>query len=178
MNQGLIAVRYADAMFKLAIENQIGEKVYEDFNLLMRHCLQVDYFCSFLDNPVIKSSHKKELFQTVFKDKIHPMTLRFLEVVVDHKRENILMFILNDFIYHYKKFNGIKSVLLYTAVNLDERYLLQIEEYLEKEFKSPVEMEVRVNPDLLGGFILTVDGKMIDASIRNRLKKMRKQLLK
>ncbi|TAJ15241.1 ATP synthase F1 subunit delta [Marinilabiliaceae bacterium JC017] len=178
MNQGLIAVRYADAMFKLAIENKIGEEVYEDFNILMRQCLQVDDFCSFLDNPIIKPSHKKNLFQTVFKDKIHPMTLKFLEVVLDHKREDILTFILNDFIYHYKKSKGIKSVLLYTAVGLDERYLLQIEEFLEKEFKSPVEMEVKVKSDLLGGFILTVEGKMVDASISNRLKQVRMQLLK
>ncbi len=72
---------------------------------------------------------------------------------------------------------GIKEVKLYTAAPFDEQQSEALLQFLKNQFKAPIELSVKVKPDLLGGFILTVDGKMADASMSTKLKEIKKQLL-
>jgi F-type H+-transporting ATPase subunit delta len=97
--------------------------------------------------------------------------------MVDNKREALLASISRNFIDFYKEEKGIKSVKLYTATQLAEDYIERIKLSLEKELNAKIELNVRVRDHLIGGFILMVDGKMMDASIFNRLKELKNQLL-
>lgn len=77
----------------------------------------------------------------------------------------------------YKEERNIKSVALYTAVQLEEEHLLSIKNLLQNELDAKIDMTVRVRDNLIGGFILMVDGKMLDATIANKLKELKKKLL-
>jgi len=177
MNRSLIANRYAKALFKLAIEQGNLEQVYTDVALLQQYCKEADDFTDILVSPVIKPGKKKQIFHEVLKDKIDSSTMRLLDLLVDNKREELLTDINRHFIFLFKESKGIKEVALYTALAMDQAHIDQLKSFLKEQFKAPIELSVKIKPELLGGFILTVDGKMVDASISSKLKQIKNELL-
>jgi F-type H+-transporting ATPase subunit delta len=177
MNRGPIIIRYAQAYFNLGKEKSMLERFYQDCRLLLSYCKEVKDFCVFLNSPVIKPSQKKAVFTNVFGKQLDPYTIRFLELVIERNRENHLKNILISFEELYKKEKGIKSVLLITAVPLEDSFKEKLIPLLEKEFKARIEMTTRVNKTIVGGLILKVDDKLLDSSITHQLKSLKKQIL-
>lgn len=177
MNYSLVAARYANALFKLSIEKGVLEEVYSDIRLLLSHCASETEFCEFVYSPIIKPKKKKDLFQSVYSENVNPITLGLFNLVVENNREVILRSIFRNFSSLYKQHKGIKSVTLYTAFNMDDSHLDSIKEFLAKELKATIELNMVLKEDLLGGFILKVDDKMVDASIAGKLKRVRNQLI-
>lgn len=177
MNRSLIAIRYAKALFKLANEQDNLEVVNKDVVLLQNYCQEVKGFTDLLNSPVIKPGQKKEALHSVFEKKIEASTMSFLDLLIANNREVLLEDINRGFINLYKEQKGIKAVTLYTAVEMDKEQLDTLNAFLHKQFDAPIELKLKVNPELLGGFKLTIDGKMADASLSSKLKNMKKQLL-
>lgn len=177
MNISLVSVRYAKALFKLSVEKGITEDIYNDLRFLLSQCAEMPDFCEFVRSPVIKPSKKKKFFKDVFGKTLNPFTIKFLNVVIDNNREAILDSIFRSYITFYKKDKNIKSVTLYSAFDMDEPYIESVMKILKKELGEPLELKVVTKEDLLGGFILKVDDKMVDASITGKLKHLRDQLI-
>ncbi len=177
MDHSLISVRYAKALFSLSQEKNIVEKVYNDILLLMDQCLNTESFVKLLKSPVVTPSEKKKVFNSVFKKYINITTLNFLNVVIDNNREDLLSDIGRNFVDFYKDIIGLKTATLYTAFPLEDDYISKVKEMLQKELNTKIELNVSVREHLIGGFILMVDGKMMDASIFNKLKTLRSKLL-
>jgi len=177
MNRSLIANRYAKALFKLAIEQDNLEQIHTDIALLQQFCKEAIGFMEILISPVIKPGRKKQMFHELLEGKIDSSTMRLLDLLVDNNREELLTDINRNFISLFKDNKGIKEVALYTAVTMDHPHIEQLKSFLKEQFKAPIELSVKIKPELLGGFILTVDGKMVDASISSKLKQIKKELL-
>ncbi len=177
MNTSLISVRYAKALFLLSKDKGVVEQVYTDMAVLLDYCNNVDEFNELLNSPVIKPGKKKKALKSIFDNRVNPLTLNFLTIMVNNKRESLLASIARNVIDFYKEEKKIKSVALYTAVPLEDAHLLSIKDLLQKELDAKIDMTVRVRDNLIGGFILMVDGKMIDATIANKLKELKKKLL-
>ncbi len=177
MNRGPITVRYAKALFELGKEKEILDKLYGDSKLLLDHFLEVKEFAMFLNSKAIKPSKKKETLQKVLKQEQHPYMLQFIYTVINNKREAYLKDMILHFEKLYKKDKGIKSVRLVTAVDFNKEYVKNLHIFLERELNAPVEIEAVTNPEILGGLILIIDGKIIDNSIVHQLKLIKKKLL-
>jgi len=177
MNRSLIANRYAKALFKLALEQENLEQVNNDIRLLQSYCSEAEGFIELLISPVIKPQQKKDALHSVFEKKIESSTMSFIDLLITNNRESLLEEVNRGFIGMYKREKGIKSVTLYTAIEMDQQQLDALNQFLQKQFNAPVEINLKVNPELLGGFKLTIDGKMADASLSSKLKNMKKQLL-
>ena len=177
MNISLVSVRYAKALFNSSKDKGIMEDVYGDIRLLMSQCAEMDEFCEFVRSPVVKPSKKKELFRDVFGKILNPVTIDFLNVVIDNNREAILDSIFRSYISFNKKEKNIKSVTIYSAFEMEDAYVVSVRKILAKELGEPIELKVVTKEDLLGGFILKVDDKMVDASITGKLKQVRNQLI-
>lgn len=177
MNRGPITKRYAQSYFELGKDKSLLDTFYNDSRLLLQYCNEVSDFCLFLNSPVVKPSQKKVVFKDVFGQKLNHYTLQFLNLVIEKNRENFLKTILLYFTELYKREKGIKSVLLITAVEMGESFMKELNTSLENGFKAPVEMTTRVNKNIVGGFILMVDGKLLDNSISHQLKQLKKQIL-
>ncbi|NPA36687.1 MAG: ATP synthase F1 subunit delta [Chlorobi bacterium] len=177
MNLSLVSVRYAKALFKLGVEKGITDDVYNDIKLLGSQFSDVEGFYEFVLSPVIKPSKKKELFENVFGKTLNPITLKFISLVIDNNRENILKSVFRDYSAFYKDSKGIKTATVYSAFEPDDAIRNKFKELIEKELNVKVELNVVVDPGLLGGFILKVDDKMIDASILGKLKKVKEYLI-
>lgn len=178
MNLSLVSVRYAKALFKLSVEKGITEEVYENIQLLLSNCTENTSFCEFVRSPVVKPSKKKKLFDDVFGKILNPVTLNFLKVVIDNNRELILDLIFRGYISFYKKEKNIKTVTLYSAFEMEDAYVERVRRLLIKEIGEPLELKTIKKEDLLGGFILKVDDKMVDASITGKLKQVKEYLIK
>jgi len=177
MNRSLIADRYAKALFKLAIEQKELEQIYKDVNTLQAYCKDADEFTDLLNSPVLKPAQKKQAFHSVLEGKIAISTLNLIDLLIANNREVLLEDINRRFVWLYKNEKGIKEVALYTAIEFDEKQRATLDQFLQKQFNAPIELTVKVKPELLGGFILTIDGKMADASMSSKLKQIKKQLL-
>ncbi len=178
MNLSLVSVRYAKALFKLSVEKGVMEEVYKDIQLLTGHYEDNDSFRMFMQSPVVKPGKKKAFLKEVYENAINPITLGAVNLIIDNNREGILDAVFRSFSSFYKKEKNIKTATLYSAFDMDKEFQDEVKLIVAKELNCDVELSVVVKTDLLGGFILKVDDKMVDASIIGKLKRVRKHLVK
>jgi len=176
MNDSKISVRYSRALFLSALEKNILEKVNEDMVFISEVC-KIPEAKEFLHSPIIFPSKKTEIFHSIFGSNVEKITLSLIDLVVKNGRESYLPAIARVFIYETKKYKGITESVLTTAVKVDDKIKKQISDLLSGIFNTKVELEDNIDKDILGGFILRVDDNYIDASIRNKLRKIKKELM-
>lgn len=175
MNQSKISVRYSRALFSLAQEKKILEKVYQDMIFILQVC-SLPEMAEVLESPIIVPSKKKDILHKTIGGGIEKMTLSFIDMVVNNERERFLPAIAREFIRETKEFNGITETILTTAVKVDDKVKKQIIDLISGIFKTKVELREVIDKDIIGGFILKVEDSYIDASIRNKLRKIEKEL--
>lgn len=176
MNQSKISVRYAKALFQTAQDKNLLETLKNDFQLVEKVCKLSDVTL-LLESPVVRASQKKSALRQFFSGKVHELTLKFIEMVIDNKRENYLESIARDFIQHYRDFTGIKAAKITTATTIDESTKKLIHQLVLKIYNSQVELTAEENPNIKGGFILRVGDQQIDASIQTKLNKIRRSFI-
>lgn len=177
MNDSKISVRYARALFQSAIGENILERVNQDMILISGVC-KIDEIIEFLKNPVIVPSKKSEIFHMILDGRVEGITLGLIDLMVKNGRESYLPAIARNFIHNTLHYRGITKSILTTSKKLDEHLKRRIIDLISGVFKTKVELEEITNPEIIGGFILRVDDNYIDASIRNKLNKIRKELIR
>lgn len=177
MNQSKITVRYAKAFFSLAKEKQLLDTLKKDVDTIAGLSEESADFVLLLESPVIKTSQKVKLLNLIFKGKVHELTVKFLILITENKREVHIPGICRNFLALYRKDQGVKSAMVSSAIKLPKDTIDHIQERLEKEFKTHVELKEQVNEELLGGFVLRIDDRQIDASLATQLKKVKEKLL-
>ena len=177
MNNSLITVRYVKALYQLSEEKGIQDTVKKDIELLLDCIINSAELREFLENPILKSSEKNTLINDLFKKSIHDLTLRFLHLLVENKRETHLHNICYYFIRYYKENKGIKEAEIITANQLLPSHKDEILKYITKKFKVSIELEEKVNPSIIGGFILRIEDQQINASLRAQLNKIKRELI-
>ena len=150
MNTGIISSRYATALLRLVDETGNGEAVYEQVSRILA------------DPDSIPAELEPELAKLV--------TLLVRNNRMEHAR-----FILHRFIELYDKSRGRRHVTLRTAVPAPEMES-KIEQMLKERLGGEILLDSEVDPSLIGGFVLTVDDKRLDASVSTQLKEIRREL--
>jgi F-type H+-transporting ATPase subunit delta len=130
-----------------------------------------------LNSPVVKTKQKTDLISRIFKGQVNDLTLRFLILITENKREAEIPGICRNFLEMTRKDQNIKSATLITADEISSETTEKIRKIVEKETGAGIELTSRVNPDLIGGLILRIDDKQYDSSVATQLKKIRQQLL-
>jgi F-type H+-transporting ATPase subunit delta len=178
MNASLIAVRYASALFQLGKEDgSLLERLYADCSFLLASLRESEELAQFLKSPVIKPGVKKKALHNILSAQLDPFSMRFVDLIIDNNREHLLPFALMDFIDLYRKYKAIKSVTVITAVPLEEGFKQEIRQVIEAHFKCRVVLECKVNPEILGGLVLMMDGKQVDGSVTGQLRAMKKKMM-
>lgn len=176
MNEALIAGRYTRALFALAEERKVVDEIKSDLEYLYGVYQQSEPFRLLLENPVLKPTQKNSIFRQVFAQ-LNPLTLSTIELIFKNRREEILPFVALDFIEKYYQSRNIDRVTAKTAVPLSSTNLEQIRQLLVEKLGNEVIISTEEDPSLIGGFILRISDKEVDASVRRRLKKMQQQLI-
>lgn len=177
MDQSKINVRYAKAFFTLAKEKGLTIELRKDADLIASVCESSSDFILMLESPVVKTSKKAEAIKRIFEHKVNVLSLNFLLLITENKRENYIPGIFRNLEDLYRHEEGIKSAVLTSAQPLNDALVLQMQQILETEFNAKVELKQRVDVNLIGGFVLRVEDNQYDASLSTQLKKIREQLL-
>jgi F-type H+-transporting ATPase subunit delta len=177
MNQSKIAVRYAKALLSTATEQNQLEPVFQDISTLYSALNEVQQFGMYLKSPVVKPSSKRKFVTSALQNVISGLTLNFLLVLIDNKREAELENISRWFIHLYREMKGIKSATITTVTALGDSTKLKLMKMLTELYKSDVKLELNLNPSIIGGFILKVEDQQYDASVASGIKRMRTSLL-
>jgi F-type H+-transporting ATPase subunit delta len=108
---------------------------------------------------------------------VEKIILSLIDLIVKNGRESFLPAIARVFIHETKKYKGITESVLTTAVKVDDNVRKQITDLISEVFKTKVELKESIDPEIIGGFILQIDDNYIDASIKNKLRKIKKELI-
>ena len=156
MNAGLIASRYATALYLFACETGEEQRVYEDARALKRAVQEKDDVAACIESLA------------------EPLQ-RFLALVIRNKRVEYLPAILHNYRVLYRKEKGITRAWLTTATENPE-LAGKLAELMKLQGLTEVDFKTEVDPNLIGGFIVQVEDKRLDASTASQLKQIRKDL--
>jgi len=177
MSISAIRVRYAKAFFLLAKEKKMLNTLKTDIQSVFDVCSLSPDFINLIESPVIKTSKKAELITAIFKTEIHQLTLNFLVLITNNKRENYIPGICRNFLEMTREDQNIKSAVLITASEINPKTNDKIRNLLEKELNATVELNCKTNPEIIGGLILRIDDRQYDSSVATQLRKIKQKLL-
>ncbi|MFK7932587.1 MAG: ATP synthase F1 subunit delta [Saprospiraceae bacterium] len=171
-----IASRYAKSLLDLAVEQNKLEKIKGDVDAFLAAVENRDFYL-LIKSPIVNPTKKLAILKEIFGGKVDELTMTFFEVVLRKGRESNLPEIANEFISQYKVHNHISTVTLTTAEPLSEANLAAIREKLlgSSATESKVDIITKVDPDIIGGFLLEFDNQLYNASVAHKLDQMRKQ---
>jgi len=177
MNDSKISVRYAKALFNLALERNIIDAVKVDVEFLNEVC-NLPEFNDFLNSPILPVSKKLIVIKNIFKGNILDMVYDFIVLMTTNRRESFLKIITLDYLKFYREFKGIVEAELTTAVAISEDNKQNIALLLKQLLGGDVDIKNKIKPDIIGGFVLRVDDKQIDASVKAQLLAYKTELKK
>ncbi|UHG90544.1 ATP synthase F1 subunit delta [Spirosoma oryzicola] len=173
-----VAARYAKSLLDLAQEQGITETLYKDMQLFKQTVDQSRPLLLMLKNPIVRSEKKTAVLKAAFEKRLNPVTMSFLQIITKKNREPIMDAIAEEFIRQYDRLKGVERASIITTVPLTDALREQFKAMvLETTGGKLVELEERIDPKLIGGYILRVGDQQIDGSIRNQLNELRLQFL-
>jgi F-type H+-transporting ATPase subunit delta len=174
MAESRAASRYVKSLLGLAIEQKSLDKVHEDMVFFSKVCDENRAFELMLRNPIIKHDKKLEILSKIFKSRVQPLTMAFLDIITRKNREPLLAEISKEFHIAYNEFKGVGRASVTTAIPLDAQLRAEFEKIARNySDKNEVELIEKVDKEMIGGFILNVGDRQIDASIKNKIKALK-----
>jgi F-type H+-transporting ATPase subunit delta len=172
------AVRYAQALLDLALEQKVADKVNSDMAALYALCAENKELVNFLSSPIIPKNKKVEVFDAMFTGKVEAMSLNFFKLITKNNREYILNEIAESYVDLFKAHSGIVDVHITSAIKLEDSVKKQILDKVQAKYAGKtLEVHQDVDESLIGGFVVGVDGKQMDASIASQLTNLKNILL-
>ncbi len=182
MDAGLIARRYATVLHDFAADRGKLNDVYSDAALVRAALAEQPAAQRFFDSPLHKPSEKRQLVKATFEENVSAETLQFLLFLVDKERIGYVSSILLVFEMLYKREHDICTATVTTAKQLSPeqqgRFVSLISDKVEKTGRhvASVDATFKVDPQIIGGVILAIDGRQLDGSVLTKLKTLEKQL--
>ena len=174
MDQSRIAVRYAKALFELAQEKKLVERVKADTDFVAQVCALPE-MVQIAESPVIKPTAKAKAFSSIFSGKVDSLTLNFLQMVVANRRERFIGAMCRNFASRYYEYANIRQVHIATAAPIDAKTTEKLRKAIAEMCKSEVEMTTSEDPNLIGGFVLRIGDQQLDASMSSKLKNVKQK---
>ncbi len=178
MNNPRLAIRYAKSLVDLAREKGLLEEVFSDMKFLQNICSSNKDFVAVLRSPIIKEDKKNHILEAITSGRINQLTALFIKLLASKSRESNLPEIISAFIEQYNTIKGIHKAKITTAtaisVDLKKIFINKIKSSANIE---NIELETTVDEKLIGGFVLEMEGKLVDSSILRDLKDVQKQFM-
>jgi len=179
MRDTKVAYRYAKSILGLASERNEGDRIEADFALMSRVLNESRDLRVFLKSPVVKADKKQKVLNAVFGNHISELMMAFVRILTSKGREYLLLDIAQSYLDQTRVRKGIMTATIESAGTLDQESLKEVHQLVTKfNHSGEIVLTEVIKPELIGGFILKVEGKMIDASVAGHLTKLRRQITK
>ncbi len=173
-----VAHRYAAALFGAARSRSEDEAVLADLQSIERLYELDPALKTFLEAPDVLAEQKEALIRGVLGGRVSELVVRFLLLMLRKKRIQHLSIVFGHYRKLVEELHGIERARVVTAVPLAPDLAEPLRQRLETLSGKRVLLELRVDPAVLGGVVVTLGDKIIDGSLRHRLDEMRDRLLR
>lgn len=170
-----IADRYAYALYDIASEKGIAEDLEHEYYQVLSGIADVPELANFLANPLISRTAKHRVVEQIFPD-ISEYLRNLIFVLVRNSREGYLRMICESFVRLRADAAGITRIKIEAAKPLDSENRIRLEERLSEVVGGKIELDEKVDANLLGGIRIEIDGRVADGTLRARLNRLRSQL--
>lgn len=168
-----VAERYARSIVGLAQEQKNEDKVFEDMKTIAGLAASSRDFVVMLDSPVIANERKVSILKAIFEGKIEELTLKFLVLIATKSRGEALVDIAKEYVHQHNTAKGIQTVYFTSASPLTEQLRQEVKDRLAKATGKSIQLEEEVKAELIGGYILRVEDRQLDSSIKRYLNNMK-----
>lgn len=168
------ARRYAQAIFEIALEKNELERWQVDLKKIAES-LANSFFLAAMESNRLKIEDKSRLLSEVLGE-VNPMALNLVRLLVDRSGVDMAGQIAKEYQELLYNHSGIAAADVITAVPLGEHEKQKLTESLGKLVGKKVVIESRVDPEILGGVIARVGGKLLDGSTRSKLQALKKEI--
>nr|YP_009496132.1 ATP synthase CF1 delta subunit [Plagiogrammopsis vanheurckii]AWT38572.1 ATP synthase CF1 delta subunit [Plagiogrammopsis vanheurckii] len=172
-----VASPYARALYDFSVDQNLMHQITADFQNLEVFLNKTPDLTQYLNNPLINPEQKREVLDKTLKSQINKETFKFLIVLVDRSRINLLEAIITSYlqlVYSAASIKMIEVTTAYAFTNLQKNTL--IKKLKELTNAREIRLVITVDSSLIGGFLITTNSKVLDFTIKNQLQKLAKHL--
>lgn len=173
MAETKVAKRYANSLLDLAREQRVEDTVYKDMLMVHSTIRGSKQLSLFFKSPIINTDKKDEVLRQVFEGKVHTMILLFFKIITRKKREYYIEDIVIAFIELYKEYKNMRTALLITATAVDDNIRREMLTLIGKTTSETIELEEKIDPSIIGGFILRWGDRQVDTTVSRKLHELR-----
>jgi F-type H+-transporting ATPase subunit delta len=172
-----IAEVYARALFEAATDDEVLDRVHDELGQFAEALDEDRNLQVFLFSPYFSSEEKKQGVRRIVSD-ADERVLNFLELLAERHRMPALFRIRRLFDDLWADEHKLLAVTVTSATELDQELVDDIGKRIEEQTGRQVELSSNVDPEVLGGLRVRVGNMVLDATVRNRLEQLRKQVAK
>lgn len=176
MVESRAAERYAKSLIELAIEQKQLDEVFADVQLIDNTIDNSNDLRLMLTSPIINHLDKLKVMDKLFGDKVQKLTQSFFALITKNKREELTQGIVKSFIRQYDDIKGIQKAVLKTTYDVPDNQKKVFEELVKEISGKKPELSIEKDDSIIGGFVLNIGDRQIDASIKNKLKEIEFEL--
>ena len=168
-----VTTPYAEALLQVVSENDQTEEMVKEVKQLLSLINDSPDLEKTLSSPVLETDTKKKIIIEIFSEKINSSLLNFLKLLADRQRIGIVTSILDRFLEIYRENSNIALATVTSAVELtDDQKGLITKKIINIAGTEKLELVTKIDPSLIGGFVVSVGSKVIDASLASQIRKL------
>jgi F-type H+-transporting ATPase subunit delta len=172
-----IATPYARALYEYSVDKNIMHKITGDFQNLEIFLNKTDELITYLNNPVIRNEDKRDILTKLLKSQVNEETFKFLLVLVDRDRINLLQSIIDNYLKLVYGLASIKMIEVSTAFPFTNKQKnMLIKKLKDLTNAREIRLIITVDSDLIGGFLIKTNSKVLDFTVKNQLQKLANHL--
>lgn len=172
MSEFKVSSRYAKALLDLSIEQGVLDRVRDEIGQFIAIVKSHKELQAVLKNPIIQHDKKINILTTLFGDKFSQVLIGFFKIMINKGRGEIVYATAQEFIRTYNEYKGIVIAKVSSAAPLSPENAAQLKQLIASSTGKDVIIESSVDADLIGGFIVTIGDRQVDASLAGRLNKL------
>lgn len=173
---GAVAKRYARALFDVAKERGLIDKIEAELNGIVSAINENAELSKILMHPHISAEAKKELVKELFHAHVSAETQNFLDILIENGRESDLAGIASAYVKLANDERGIADAIVTTAKSLSEAEQAELAEKFGKLINKQLRIQTVVDPSILGGVVVKIGDRLYDGSIKSKLEHFAHQL--
>ena len=174
MKDTILARRYAKAFFDYAIKNNMSDKALHDLETVTEVLKENKELRNLLAEPFVSIQHKINILKRIFENNISTITIEFMTMMIQKKRDAYIQFIYEQYKEMYLSYKNIAIVTVTSAVKLDDATLKKIVRFVKDIVKGDIVIENKINKNIIGGFIVNYEDYQYDASVKTSINRLHK----
>jgi F-type H+-transporting ATPase subunit delta len=173
-----VAPRFAKALLSLSEELKAEKAVAEDMRLITDTISDNRELGLLLQSPILNADKKISVLTKIFEGKVHDVTIKFVTLLTNKKREGALEAIADSYLHYFRIANDVVKAEVVSAVELSKANKDAVIAKIKERFSAKeIELSESVNQDLIGGMVVKVNDLQLDMSISGKITGLRKELL-